>query len=75
VVLVSAFVPLAAGLFWPRACARGAHFSIAAGLATWIALEALAPGEVVPPALAGLVASLAGMLLGSLLGAPRGRPA
>jgi SSS family solute:Na+ symporter len=75
VVLVSAFVPLAAGLFWPRASARGAHLSIGAGLATWIALEALAPGAVVPPALAGLLASLAGMLLGTLLGAPRTQPA
>ena len=75
VVLVAAFVPLAAGLFWPRASARGAHFSIAAGLATWIALEALAPGALVPPALAGLLASLGGMLLGSLLPAAARQPA
>ncbi len=70
VVLVSSFVPLAAGLFWKRASARGAHLSIAAGLVTWLALEALAPDAIVPPAFAGLVASLAGMVTGSFL-APR----
>jgi SSS family transporter len=67
VVLVSAFVPLAAGLFWPRASARGAHASIAAGLATWIALEWMAPGATVPPALAGLLMGIAGMFAGSLI--------
>ena len=64
VVLVSAFVPLAAGLFWARAGARGAHVSIAAGLATWIAMEVLAPDALVPPVLAGLLASVAGMVIG-----------
>jgi len=66
VVLVSSFVPLAAGLFWPRATARGAHWSIAAGLATWIALEAALPEGLVPPALAGLAAAILGMAAGSL---------
>jgi Na+/proline symporter len=65
VVLVSAFVPLAAGLFWPRATSRGAHWSIAAGLVTWITLEWLAPEALVPPALAGLLMGVAGMALGS----------
>jgi Na+/proline symporter len=67
VVLVSAFVPLAAGLFWPRATARGAHAAIGAGLATWIAMELAAPDATVPPPLAGLVASALGMAAGSLL--------
>ena len=67
VVLVSAFVPLAAGLFWPRADARGARWSILAGLATWIGLELLAGDGLVPPALAGLGAGLVGMVIGSLL--------
>jgi len=66
VVLVSSFVPLAAGLFWKRATARGAHASIAAGLAVWIAMEALAGGSLVPPPLAGLLASAAAMAAGSL---------
>jgi solute:Na+ symporter, SSS family len=65
VVLVSSFVPLAAGLFWPRASVRGAHWSIAAGLATWIALESILPGAWVPPALAGFFAALLGMAAGS----------
>jgi Na+/proline symporter len=67
VVLVSSFVPLAAGLFWKRATALGAHLSIGAGLAAWIALEWLLPDAAVPPALAGLAASIAGMALGSLV--------
>jgi Na+/proline symporter len=66
VVLVSAFVPLAAGLFWKRATARGAHASIVLGLGTWIALEIAAPGATMPPALAGLAASAFGMAAGSL---------
>ena len=65
VVLVSSFVPLAAGLFWKRANARGAHASIAAGLATWIAMELAWPDATMPPALAGLVASAAAMAAGS----------
>jgi SSS family solute:Na+ symporter len=67
VVLVSAFVPLAAGLFWRPASARGAHLSIAAGLATWIALEWAAPDATMPPALAGLLMGVAGMWVGSRL--------
>jgi Na+/proline symporter len=63
---VPAFVPLAAGLFWPRATALGAHAAIVLGLATWLALEALAPQATVPPPLAGLAASIAGMVPGSL---------
>jgi len=65
VVLVSAFVPLTAGLFWGRATARGAHAAIAAGLATWIGAEALAAEALVPPVLAVLLASALGMALGT----------
>jgi Na+/proline symporter len=67
VVLVSSFVPLAAGLFWPRATSRGAHWSIGAGLATWIALEAMLPNAIVPPPLAGFFAAIVGMVAGSAL--------
>ncbi|MEO5693823.1 MAG: sodium:solute symporter family protein [Usitatibacter sp.] len=73
VVLVSSFVPLAAGLFWKRASSRGAHLSVAFGLITWIVLEFAAEDATVPPAFAGLMASIVGMLAGSLL-VPR-RPA
>jgi Na+/proline symporter len=68
VVLVAAFVPLAAGLFWPRANARGAHASIVLGLAAWLACEAWAADAAVPPALAGLAASVLGMVAGSFSG-------
>jgi SSS family transporter len=66
VTLVAAFVPLAAGLYWRRATAQGALAAIVGGLATWIALEIVAPDGLFPPQLAGLLASIAGMLLGSL---------
>ena len=75
IVLVSAFVPLTAGLFWPRAGAWGANAAIAAGLAVWIALEALAPEATVPPALAGLIASALGMAAGTALRPSRPLPA
>ncbi len=71
VVLVSSFVPLAAGLFWRRATARGAHLSIVLGLATWIALEMAMPEALVPPALAGFLAAILGMIAGSLTSAAR----
>jgi Na+/proline symporter len=67
VVLVTSFVPLAAGIFWPRATSRGALAAIGAGLGTWLALEAVAPGGPVPPALAGFAASLAAMVAASFL--------
>jgi Na+/proline symporter len=66
VVLVAAFVPLTAGLFWPRATSAGALASAAAGLVTWIALEAVAPEATLPPVLGGLLAGIAGLLAGSL---------
>ncbi len=65
VVLVAAFVPLTAGIFWHRASLRGAQLSIALGLATWIAMEATSDDAMLPPALAGLAASALGMVLGS----------
>ncbi|HLX23799.1 MAG TPA: sodium:solute symporter family protein [Usitatibacter sp.] len=67
VVLVSSFVPLAAGLFWPRANTTGCIASIVAGLAVWIALELAMPDALVPPALAGFLASFIAIIAGSLL--------
>ncbi|HEY5676044.1 MAG TPA: hypothetical protein VIR81_04625, partial [Myxococcales bacterium] len=68
VVLVTSFVPMAAGLFWKGAAARGAFLAFAFGLAAWIGCEAWAAEATLPPPLAGLLASAAGMLLGSLSG-------
>jgi Na+/proline symporter len=61
VVLVAGFVPLAAGLFWPRATSAGALASTGAGLVTWIALEFVAPEATLPPVLGGLLGSIFGM--------------
>ncbi len=68
VTLVGAFVPLVAGLWWPRATAAGALASIALGIGTWAALEWTAPAGLWPPQLAGLIAAGVGMITGSLVG-------
>ncbi len=67
VTLVGALVPLAAGIFWPRASVQGALLSVFAGLSVWIACEAHFAQALVPPQLNGLIAALLGMLAGSLL--------
>jgi Na+/proline symporter len=66
VTLVTAFVPLVAGLFCSRATSAGALAALLSGLATWVSLEIVAPAGPVPPHLAGLLASAAGMLVASL---------
>jgi SSS family transporter len=66
VTLVAAFVPLVCGLYWKRATAQGALAAILAGLVTWLSLEFFLPDALVPPQLAGLIASFTGMLAGSL---------
>ena len=67
VTLVAAFIPLAFGVYWPKANSLGGLLSVVAGLTVWISLEVLAPEAVVPPQLAGLFASMLGMLLGGLV--------
>ena len=68
VTLVSAFVPLVAGIFWRRATNQGALAAIFMGLAVWIPCLIFAPeSEVLPPQLAGLMASIVGMVAGSLM--------
>lgn len=74
IVLVTSFVPLAAGIFSRRATARGAHASIAAGLAAWMLMEWWAPEATMPPPLAGFFASAAGMIVGSWLPTRGARP-
>jgi Na+/proline symporter len=73
--LVSLFTPLIAGLYWKKASAMGAVFSMIAGITVWFVAYRLLPekpgdGEVVwlhvPPMLYGLAASILGMLVGSL---------
>lgn len=67
VTLVAAFVPLAFGVYWSRANSLGGLLSVVCGLVVWISCEVLAPQAILPPQLAGLLASIAGMLLGGLV--------
>jgi Na+/proline symporter len=64
VTLVAAFVPLAFGVYWPRANSLGGLLSVVFGLTVWISCEILAPNSILPPQLAGLLASIMGMVLG-----------
>ena len=41
--------------------------AVLGGLVTWISCEMLVPAAILPPQLAGLIASVAGMLLGGLV--------
>ncbi len=67
ITLVTAFVPLAAGIFWRRATNQGALSAIFLGFSVWMALL-LVGGEdpPMPAQFAGLLASLFGMVAGSL---------
>jgi len=66
VTLVGAFVPLAFGLYWPRATTQGALFAIVLGLLTWLLFMLTPAGAQFPAQLAGVLASLSGMVMGSL---------
>jgi SSS family transporter len=64
--LVGAFVPLVAGLYWNRATTQGAVFSVALGIAGYLAFRGTPAGAAFPAELAGLLMSGAAMLIGSL---------
>lgn len=66
VTLVGAFVPLVCGLYWKRSTNLGATLAIVLGLTVWIGFETFKPDGVMPPQLAGLLASFTGMIVGSL---------
>jgi SSS family transporter len=67
VTLVSAFVPLAAGIFWKRANNTGAVLSAVFGLVAWLIADFVAGDATVPPPLVGLGFSIFGMLMGSII--------
>ncbi len=67
VTLVAAFVPLVCGLYWRRATTQGALAAILTGFCVWLPLEIALPDALVPPQLAGVLASAAAMVAGSLL--------
>jgi Na+/proline symporter len=75
VTLVSAFVPLAAGIFWKRANNAGAIISALAGLAAWLIADNVTSDPTVPSPLVGLLFSIAGMVLGSLVPSASAAPA
>ena len=66
VTLVGAFVPLVAGLYWPRATTQGAALSIGLGLLGWLALLATPAGALFPAQLGGFLLAAVGMVGGSL---------
>ena len=79
VTLVSAFVPLAAGIFWKRANNTGAILSALAGFIAWLAADYLAGDDTLVPApLVGLGFSIVGMVVGAYLpraaSAPQAHP-
>jgi Na+/proline symporter len=74
VTLVTAFVPLAFGLYWKHANIQGALFAVCGGFGSWLLLEVLQPETVWPPQVVGLFAAIAGMIVGSLLPHVVGRP-
>ena len=73
VTLCGAFVPLAFGVYWPKASNGGALLSIILGVGTWITLEIAAArltdgeGFLMPSQLAGLLMAVVGMILGSYI--------
>lgn len=71
VTLVAAFVPLAFGIYWSKSNSLGGLLAIVFGLMVWILGEILWHDALVPPQLAGLIASITGMLLGGLVPAER----
>jgi solute:Na+ symporter, SSS family len=75
VTLVTAFIPLVAGVYWKRSTNQGALVAIFCGLSVWLALSIFGPDDpFVPAQFAGLIASAAGMLAGSLMPVFTGKP-
>jgi Na+/proline symporter len=68
ITLVSAFVPLACGVYWRRATNQGALLSIFLGISVWLSVLLAGPEDpFIPAQLAGLIASAVGMVVGSLM--------
>ncbi len=66
ITLVSAFVPLAFGLYWKHANRMGASWSMGLGFTSWVSMEVFAPDGYWPPQLVGVLLALFGMVAGSV---------
>ena len=74
VTLVTAFAPLALGIYWSRSSTQGAWFSLILSIPVWLGTKYLwLPEEptgfwdAIPAQLYGLTASFLGLIVGSLL--------
>lgn len=68
VTLVTAFIPLAFGVYWKRATNQGALLAVILGLFVWVTSLIFGPADpFIPAQFSGLIASLVGMIVGSLL--------
>jgi SSS family solute:Na+ symporter len=68
ITLVTAFVPMVAGIYWRRATNQGAALSIFMGFTLWMTILLAGPADpLIPAQFAGLIASIVGMVAGSLL--------
>lgn len=74
VTLVTAFAPLAMGIYWSKASTQGAMFSLVFSLTAWLGAqyfwlpeEPTGFWDAIPANLYGLAGSIFGMVLGSLL--------
>lgn len=67
VTLVTALVPLFAGLYWKKASNFGAVSAIVAGVLVWLPLEFTYPDLAVPPHFLGFLVALVAMIVGSLM--------
>lgn len=74
VTLVTAFAPLALGVYWSRASTQGAWLSLALSVPVWLGAryfwlpeEPTGFWDAIPSQFYGLAASIVGMVIGSLL--------
>lgn len=67
ITLVSAFVPLALGLYWKRANSLGALLAVFSGALGWQIAKHYTIDPFIPPTIVGLSLSMVGMIVGVLL--------
>lgn len=68
VTLVSAFAPLAFGLYTHRVNSFGALLSIVFGIFFWQYMSHMHPDSEIPSVFVGFIASIVGIIIGSIIG-------